>query len=304
MLPVQTKINGKVVLLVLVCHIIAISLLFISIEPKTEIKKPQKIAIQNIKLSAKQEKVITSQPLPIIEIKEEPLIKPDPSKESEETTKPQEILVLKDEPKEKPIPKKDEKKEVSKKIEPKKSEPKKTESKPLKEDKKKENKEVKTKAETAEKSLKTDQKKTTTKKEEPKIDPDLLKSIEANIAKVGKKTDKTSQKKELSVDLPKAISSLKTEVEGSDSIVDMAYEDELQLYLKSLLILPEFGDVKVKLTLKRNGKVTSVKIIKAESKKNKEYLEEALLKLKLPSFGKNFPGQEEKSFTLTLSNAV
>ena len=81
----QTEIKGKIVLLVLVCHIVAVSLLFFSVEPKPLIKKPHKIAIQNIKLSPKQENTIKSQPLPIIEVIE--VIK-EPLKEE---IKPQDI---------------------------------------------------------------------------------------------------------------------------------------------------------------------------------------------------------------------
>lgn len=303
----QTEIKAKVVFFVLACHILAILLLFVSSPSVEPIKKPNKILIQNVKLTPKQEKVISLQEIAKIELIEpviEPLVekpiediiaKEDKKEEAFEKEK----IVVKEEKKEEV--QKDNKKKIDiskneeKKAPSKKNGTKNPESKPLKEEKKKDS---------LEKAKKSDIKKVEPKKESKKVDPALLKSVEENIAKIGKKADKPSQKKDLGLDLPQAISSLKIETDKVETVADIAYEDEIRLFLKASLILPEFGDVKIKLTVKRSGKVTLVKVLKSESKKNKEYLEESLLQLKLPSFGKHFSGLEEKSFTLTLSNAV
>ncbi len=303
----QTEIKAKVVFVVLACHILAISLLFITTNPKEPVKKPNKILIQNVKLTPKQEKFISWQEIAKTELIE-PVVEPVVDKpiediiakeDKKEEAFEKEKIVVKEEKKEEV--QKDSKKKIEaskkeeKKAPSKKTDTKKPESKPLKEEKKKES---------VEKPKKAEVKKIEPKKETKKVDHALLKNIEENIAKIGKKADKPSQKKDLKLDLPQAISSLNIETDKVETVVDIPYEDEIRLFLKASLILPEFGDVKIKLTVKRSGKVTLVEVLKSESKKNKEYLEESLLKLKLPSFGKHFLGLEEKSFTLTLSNAV
>ncbi len=80
------------------------------------------------------------------------------------------------------------------------------------------------------------------------------------------------------------------------------YSEELTTRLKTLLKLPEYGSVKVQLTLKRLGFVNRVEILQAESQVNRTYVEKELPALKFADFGKFFPGEEEHSFTLVLSN--
>jgi hypothetical protein len=78
------------------------------------------------------------------------------------------------------------------------------------------------------------------------------------------------------------------------------YEEELISYLEALLSLPEKGEVKIKLTLKREGSVQSLEILKAASHKNREYIQTSLPSCSFPSFGTHFKGETTHTFTLNL----
>jgi hypothetical protein len=81
--------------------------------------------------------------------------------------------------------------------------------------------------------------------------------------------------------------------EGSQS------EEVLVAFLHGTLNLPEFGDVKIQLTLNRDGSVAKVVVVQAESKKNRAYLEDHLPCLKFPLIL-----EQEKTFTLTFCNEL
>lgn len=83
---------------------------------------------------------------------------------------------------------------------------------------------------------------------------------------------------------------------------ESAYRDELAKRLKLYLKLPEYGEVKVKLTIDRAGKVIFTKVLSFQSAKNASFIEQNLPKLKMPPFGDNFKGVSEFDFTIVLSN--
>ena len=80
------------------------------------------------------------------------------------------------------------------------------------------------------------------------------------------------------------------------------YIDELVARLKMLLKLPEYGKVKLKLTLERSGHVAQMVIVSAESQKNRKYVEQTLPNTHFPQFGNNFNDQTNYTFQLVLSN--
>lgn len=82
------------------------------------------------------------------------------------------------------------------------------------------------------------------------------------------------------------------------------YEEELVSYLQALLSFPEKGDVKIKLTLKREGNVQKIEILKASSSKNREYVESSLASCSFPSFGSHFKGEASHTFTLNLTSTL
>ncbi len=111
---------------------------------------------------------------------------------------------------------------------------------------------------------------------------------------------------------PSKISSLAAEslvaIDSSDVACctpqERTYYDELVSRLKIALKLPEYGQVTLELTVNRSGSVSSVKKVKSKSKKNSDYVQKAILKLSLPSFGQNFAGENSHTFRLTLSNEL
>lgn len=82
---------------------------------------------------------------------------------------------------------------------------------------------------------------------------------------------------------------------------EIRYCDELISYLQQLLTLPELGDVKLRLTLSREGKVISLNILTSANEKNRVYVEKTLPTLTLPPFGKQFQGEKEHAFPITLT---
>lgn len=140
----------------------------------------------------------------------------------------------------------------------------------------------------------------------------LLSEAQESIAKIGQSRDKSGPAKssELSLtSLPVAISSLHIDdLPGTSTTAvshgELSYRDELAGRLKLLLKLPEYGEVKVKLTLTRAGKVAKVVVVSAESTANKKHIEKTLPSLTFPGFGVNFNDAAEYTFVITLSNEL
>jgi colicin import membrane protein len=85
---------------------------------------------------------------------------------------------------------------------------------------------------------------------------------------------------------------------------EVGYIDELVSRLKLSLRLPEYGDVKIKLTLERSGKVAKLEIVKQSSEANKKYVEKKVPALTFPPFGNNFGAEGTYTFLITLSNEL
>lgn len=141
----------------------------------------------------------------------------------------------------------------------------------------------------------------------------LLADAQERIAKIAGSRDKVTPNKAGTsslADLPNAITSLQVDtlpvVKGGLPLSqrEVFYRDELAGRLKLLLRLPEYGDVKVNLTLDRAGKVVKVVIVNAESTVNRKYIEKTLPTLSLPAFGTNFESATEYTFSITLSNEL
>lgn len=85
---------------------------------------------------------------------------------------------------------------------------------------------------------------------------------------------------------------------------EVGFRDELASRLKLQLRLPEYGDVKIKLTLARAGRFVKVFIVSSESKANRQYIEKTIPTLTFPPFGHNFENVDEYTFSITLSNEL
>lgn len=139
----------------------------------------------------------------------------------------------------------------------------------------------------------------------------LLADVQESIAKIGGNRDKVTPNKTGSralAALPNAITSLQIDTlpaaKGGPSLSprEMTYRDELAGRLKLSLRLPEYGDVKVNVTLNREGKVVKLVIVNAESQANCKYIEKTLPGVSFPAFGNNFASAAEYTFSITLSN--
>lgn len=93
---------------------------------------------------------------------------------------------------------------------------------------------------------------------------------------------------------PEKVGSLK-----SEALTFISYETLLVEYLKELLELPEQGEVKLRLTLTRAGKVTSFEILTASSA-NRSYMEREVASLRLPPFESRFKGEKSHTFPIIL----
>lgn len=80
------------------------------------------------------------------------------------------------------------------------------------------------------------------------------------------------------------------------------YVTDMTMRLKAVLHLPEYGQVRLYLTVLRSGRVDSFEVVDSASRLNKNYLDRALRELALPPFGKWYPQEEKHTFALTLSN--
>ncbi len=135
----------------------------------------------------------------------------------------------------------------------------------------------------------------------------LLAKAQESIAKIQLTSDNNGagqllKQQELKIPEMRAPSAFSSEESGRTTSEEQHYHDELAGRLKLLLRLPEYGEVKIKLTLERSGRFVRLVVVNAVSEINKKYVESALPQLSFPPFGSNFPGIAERSFSITLSH--
>lgn len=126
---------------------------------------------------------------------------------------------------------------------------------------------------------------------------DLFKEIKESLTKIEKSTH---SEKSTALTLPKNIQNL--EIDHIEMEEKNDYFILLAETLKNELELPDYGDVKLELTVLHSGRVTKLKILDASSEKNRRYLELKLPKLTLPAFSEDLKNQYEHTFTLTFCN--
>lgn len=80
------------------------------------------------------------------------------------------------------------------------------------------------------------------------------------------------------------------------------YIADLIRRLQLTIRLPEPGEIRIKLTLKKSGESSSVIVVSCRNEKIKKSLLEKLKKVHFSPFGQSFPGEEEHTFLLRLSN--
>ena len=138
----------------------------------------------------------------------------------------------------------------------------------------------------------------TQKTKKTPIPQELLQELEESIAKIDEKRDKLYRRKKL--EAPAAIEVLRIDaLDIERNVSDLSYAETLVTHLKQTLNLPDYGEVKIQLTLGRDGSVEKLVIVKSESDKNKRYLEDHLPRLKFPNLNK-----DTHTFVLTFCNEV
>lgn len=135
-------------------------------------------------------------------------------------------------------------------------------------------------------------------KDKPKKTPDKVwKEIDEALAKID---DKVYSKPQSKLDVPKVKGSSPSQIPFPDFGEDEGSEEEtLASFLHTSLNLPEFGEVKIQMTIKKDGTVARLSVLQAESRKNKSYLEKHLPLLKFPLIL-----DKETTFTFTFCNEI
>lgn len=159
---------------------------------------------------------------------------------------------------------------------------------------------------TINKNKKPPAKKTPPPADRAKISDSLLQELEQSIAKIEKNDKPQSVKKSPAGVKPLAPIALQIDSAATDesSADDSAndYTDILVGHLHSLLSLPDYGEVKIQLSLRQDGTVVKLIVLKTQSEKNKQYLESNLPLLKFPRFEGAYANKKEYTFILTFCN--
>jgi hypothetical protein len=135
------------------------------------------------------------------------------------------------------------------------------------------------------------------------IPPSLLRELEESIAKIEEKEDKqTKAKKTKAAALTPLVLQIDVPEHAQSTQMDEDYIAALTEKLHASLHLPDFGEVKIELTLNQEGTVAKLKVLKAESQQNRKYLETELPRLRFPLFSGCYAKQTAHTFTLTFCN--
>lgn len=141
----------------------------------------------------------------------------------------------------------------------------------------------------------------------------LISKAKETLAKMGETRDKIASSPSINLEttaLPKELGTLQVDALPVDSqggggdwgAKEVSYSGEVASRLKKGLRLPDYGAVKIKLTLDRTGKVIKVETVHSESSKNKTYVESKVPTLLFPPFGQRFKEASENTFVITLQN--
>lgn len=130
-----------------------------------------------------------------------------------------------------------------------------------------------------------------------KISEALKQQLQASIAQIeGKKQQPVPNRKPAPIQLH--IDSVDQES------LDSGYVGRMLSYLHQSLNLPEFGEVKIQLTLRQDGSIAKLVILNSESEKNRRYLESNLPRLHLPSLDGSLAKKAEQTFILAFCNEI
>ncbi len=133
-----------------------------------------------------------------------------------------------------------------------------------------------------------------------KISDALMRELEQSIANIDHKptVQKPTKPPSLAPPIRLQIDTPSADI-GTD---DSHYTDHLVDHLRRALSLPEYGEVKIQLSLRQDGTVAKLIVLRTQSEKNKHYLESNLPQLKFPRFDGAYANKKEYTFILTFCN--
>lgn len=142
------------------------------------------------------------------------------------------------------------------------------------------------------------------KEEDEEEDEELVKLLIKAKESMAKIDTKKATATPADMEVPKAVGklSIDTPLPGNITEARSGYQDELVKRLQLLLKLPDYGNVKVELTLDKSGRIIKMDIIDAGNPRNSAYISEKIPSLVFPAFGNHFSGEESHTFRLTFSN--
>lgn len=129
---------------------------------------------------------------------------------------------------------------------------------------------------------------------------ETISKIQENLSKIST----TKLQKPSAVEIPTNLTALAIDnlpdIAETGSSAEMHYRDDLARHLRVYLILPERGEVVIKLSLGRAGNVIKLTVVSAASKANKAYVEKTVPGLSFAPFGIYFGGENQHTFTIAL----
>ena len=133
---------------------------------------------------------------------------------------------------------------------------------------------------------------------------ELLAQAQETLAKISSASGKlplTAPQIQPQNSLPNYIDTLQTDQfswQNRENSENMSYQNQIAFKLKKTLRFPEYGSVKIKLTLARSGRVEKLEILASASVKNKIYIEQALPALLFPTLDNSEAGPNTFIFLL------
>lgn len=136
---------------------------------------------------------------------------------------------------------------------------------------------------------------------QPRVPSHLLKELEETLAKIEAKPQKPAKNHSPALKQEPLHSEKAFSAQSRLSHLDQ--QELLISHLRHSLHLPDFGEVKIELILSSEGVVKSLRVLRAESRLNREYLEKQLPLLHFPPL--NLTSEKrEATFILTFCNEL
>ncbi len=110
---------------------------------------------------------------------------------------------------------------------------------------------------------------------------------------------------ESDVAIPKGVTGLQVEgipvtASGLLNSTEASYQGKIKFRLEQNLRLPERGEVEIKLTLNKSGKIVKFETTSPQSLKNRQYIEQKIPSIVFPEFDASLNGETQHLFTIQL----